>query len=202
MRNFGHFFDLPRDLATTHQHISRTIACGKDVSYMYLQTCKAALASCFINLVINTVLCRKFPIFRTFSTTGSPVRYLPVTNRKFWLYQRVPREKEPLSMHLDESIIKFISAVHAPPTIWHSRHSAEMSWLSGHFTHAQWKNHLQPSFQRWIWVPPCIETWFITRHANIHPYIQVVRGENGNFLTSRGKPPYQAVPAPTLSRPT
>ena len=82
-RNFGHFFDLARDFATTYQHISHTIACGKGVFYMYLQTCKAALASCFIKSVIDTVLCRNFPIFHTFSPTGSPVRYLPFTNRKF-----------------------------------------------------------------------------------------------------------------------
>jgi hypothetical protein len=116
-QKFGHFFKLPRDFATTHRQISRTNACGKGVSYMYLQTCKAALAGCFMKLVINTILCRKFAIFRTFSTTRSPVRYLPFTNRNFRLHQRVPREKQPLSMHLDESRIKFISAVHAPPTI-------------------------------------------------------------------------------------
>jgi phosphoheptose isomerase len=43
-----HFSKLPRHLSTTHQHKSRTIVCGKDVSYMHAQTCKAALASCFI----------------------------------------------------------------------------------------------------------------------------------------------------------
>lgn len=145
---------------------------------------------------------RKFSHFWHYFDTGSPVRYLPFTNPSFRLHQRVPREKGPLSMHLDESSIKFISAVHAPLTIWHARHSAEMGWLVEHFTHDQWQKHLQPSFQRWIWVPPCIETWFITRHAKIHPHMQVLGGENDAFLTSRGKPPYQAVTTLTRSRPT
>lgn len=66
----GDFFELARYFSTTHQHISRTIACGKGVSYMYVDTWKAALASCFMKLVINTVLCEKFPIFGTISTQG------------------------------------------------------------------------------------------------------------------------------------
>lgn len=68
----GHFFELARYVSTTHQHISHTIACGKGVSYMYVDTCKAALAGCLMKSVINTVLCEKFHILGTFSTQGCP----------------------------------------------------------------------------------------------------------------------------------